>query len=46
MQFDSRLVLLPEPEKMTRKHFYGDPAMVRGNRWVPARLLQELIGCA
>ena len=44
--FDQQVISLPEPKRMKAKYLLAEPALQRGNRDVPLRLLQEVAGCA
>ena len=46
MDFDRQTISLPEPKRMKAKYLLAEPALQRGNRDVPVRLLQEVTGCA
>ena len=46
MDFDKKLINLPEPKRMKAKYLLAEPALHRGRKEVPLRLLQEVAGCA
>ena len=46
MDFDRRIISLPEPKRMKAKYLLAEPALCRGHKGIPLRLLQEVAGCA
>ena len=46
MDFDRRIISLPEPKRMKAKYLLAEPALCRGHKEIPLRLLQEVAGCA
>ena len=46
MDFDQKIISLPEPKRMKAKYLLAEPALSRGHKGIPLRLLQEVAGCA
>ena len=46
MDFDRKVISLPEPKRMKAKYLLAEPALCRGHKEVPLRLLQGVAGCA